>query len=504
MPTAGSKSQPMMPLANTSQSLTTASTLPPTHPRRSQSQSNRGCRRTTLLKTTSQILPQDQERNATRVGLARADSAPAVRVNSSRKRAQSLASTRGRSQVPRASEVHHAEVATRRVFPELETAIGSGDFSPLALAITPNTTRQRSSQPSQPASSPIRPEIQRGRTQRRATPLPQPTQIPETPPSRRPASSSRGRPITPRSPSKARSRSRRTILGELPITQTANKSVRRDESVRVLKGGFVIKTPLAEQYKFPKSSSQPGPVWRSGDGFSEDEADTDFLFYATGTRKRRRSRTLSRMGKLAIGAEETESPSIRPSNKRSRGIGIYENIELLRGDQKEPWPNKTDFEDCILSTRPKKAPQQDHDDIIIPATFRSQRGQSEVSGSTIKYIPGHKKGLLDFANFRKSEVVKSTFPQDNLLSQIRIGRDESDSGDGDDAEEMPDEDDCEPSVDEDSQVDSDCKGGAAPYCSTGASTPSGAYWDADGNHVFPGDESYEEEEMDKMDEEYNA
>ncbi|KAK8868891.1 hypothetical protein PGQ11_007469 [Apiospora arundinis] len=381
---------------------------------------------------------------------------------------------------------------------ELETAIGSGSSSPVDLEVTSTAAQQRFSQPLQQALSPVRSDIQRGRTQRRVTPLPQIDHVPETPPSQRPASRNSGRPITPRSPSRARSRSQRTILGELPIANTANQGVRRVDSVRVLKGGFVIKTPSTEQYKYPTPSSQPEPVWRAGDGFSEDEAAPDFLFYITGTRKRRRPLTLPGMGQLPTGMDETENPSIRPSNKRSRGIGVYENIDLLRGGQKEPWPTKTDFEDCTFPTRSKRGlrtHQDDYADVIIPATFRPQREQSVASGSSIKYIPRHKKGPLDFANFRDLETVKSTYPQDDLPSRIQIRRYDSDSEEGEEeGDEMydEDEDDSEPVVDADSQVDDSCEGYTTSDNSAREPSPSEAYWDEDGNHVFPGDKTYSE------------
>ncbi|KAK7927581.1 hypothetical protein PG985_004579 [Apiospora marii] len=318
-----------------------------------------------------------------------------------------------------------------------------------------------------------------------------------------------------RGPKRSRGRSQRSIVRVLfskgifltvpePLDYTMQKitlKVVTTESVRVLKGGFVIKTPSTEHYKYPSARSQPEPVWRAGDGFSDDEAATDFLFYATGTRKRKRSSTLPRMGKLHTGVDETESRSIRPSNKRSRGIGIYENLELLRGEQKEAWPTKSDFEDCTLRTRrARELTILDHDDAdtIIPATFRPQRERSIDSRSTVKFVPRSNKGALDFANFRHSVVVKSTFPEDNLLSQIRISRDHSVSGE--DEEDAFYEEDEEPIPEDGSQVDGDREDYATSYVSTRASSPSGAYWDEHGNHVFPEDEVYDEygDDMDEQ------
>ncbi|KAK8080128.1 hypothetical protein PG997_007946 [Apiospora hydei] len=473
------------------------------------SQANRGRRRTRLHRATTQIYSQHQEDDATRAGLDRADTATSVRANSSKRRARSLTS-RGGSQRSRTPGTLHEEHAPRNIFPELETGIDSDRSSPVDLRVIPNTGRQRSSQPPQPVQALVHPDTPGGRI-RRDTPLSQATQIPETPRSERPVSRGRGRPITPRSQSRARSRSRRTILGELPITNTANQKAHRTEFVRVLKGGFIIKTPSTEQYKYPKASSQPEHIWRAGDGFSKEEAATDFLFYATGKHKRKRSSTLPRMGKLATGTDEAESPSVRQSNKRSRGIGIYENLELLRGEQKEAWPTKADFEDCTLPTRPKRdlrTTQHDQAEITIPATSRPQRERSADSRSTIKYVPRSKKGALDFANFRDLEIVKPTFLEDNLLSQIRIPRYDSESGEDEEEEEDEDEDD-ERRTEEGSHADSDCEEYVTPYASTGASSPSGAYWDKRGNHIFPADEVYEEydefeEDEDDMREEENA
>ncbi|KAK8090580.1 hypothetical protein PG994_000085 [Apiospora phragmitis] len=386
--------------------------LPHTQPQ-PLAQANRGRRRTRFHKSTSHTWSQSQGSDAPVAGLDRAESAPAVRANS----------------------------------------------EPLGYnmqIILP----QRSSEPPQTVRSPIRPEIQRGRPQRRETPFSQVTIIPETPPSQRPGTRSRGRPITPRSKSRVRSRSRRTILGELSTTSnTANQQVLKTESVRVIKGGFIIKTPSTEQYKYPKATSQPEPVWSAGDGFSQDEAAPDFLFYATGKRKRKRSSTLPRMSKLATETDETGSPSLRPSNKRSRGIGIYENLELLRGGQKEAWPTKADFENCTLSTRSKRdleAPKHDHTEISIPATLVPQRGRSIDSRS---------------------------------------------SGEENEEEEMFYEEEDESRIEEGSQVDGDYEEYSAPYASTRASSLSGAYWDEHGNHVFPEDEGYDEYEDGVMEEE---
>ncbi|KAK7956616.1 uncharacterized protein PG986_005838 [Apiospora aurea] len=433
-------------------------------------QANRGRRRTRLHRATTQIYSQHQEDNATRAGLDRADTAPSVRANSSMRRARSLTTSRGGSQ--------RSSVATFYT-----TAATSAVSVPSRYPEWTHTAKRHTTFAS--------------------------NADPRDPRSQRPVSRGRGRPITPRSQSRARSRSRRTILGELPTTNTANQKAHRTESVRVLKGGFIIKTPSTEQYKYPKASSQPEPLWRAGDGFSKEEAATDFLFYATGKHKRKRSSTLPRMGKLATGTDETESPSVRQSSKRSRGIGIYENLELLRGEQKEAWPTKADFEDCTLPTRPKRdlrTTQHDQAEITIPATFRPQRERSADSRSTMKYVPRPKKGALDFANFRDLEIVKSTFPEDNLLSQIRIPRYDSESGD--DGGEEEDEDD-ERRTEEGSQADSDCEEYATPYASTRTSSPSGAYWDKRGNHIFPADEVYEEydefeEDEDDMRDDENA
>ncbi|KAK8128062.1 hypothetical protein PG984_009170 [Apiospora sp. TS-2023a] len=202
------------------------------------------------------------------------------------------------------------------------------------------------------------------------------------------------------------------------------------------------------------------------------------------------------MGKLSTGVDEPDSRSTRPSNKRSRGIGIYENLELLRGEQKEAWPTKADFEDCTLPTRRNRELsilEDDNADITIPATFRAQRERSTDSRSTVKYVPRSSKGALDFANFRNFGIVKSTFPEDNLLSKIRIPRNCSASGEEDeDEEEIFHEEDEEPAAEDDSQVDEDCEEYGAPYASTRASSPSGAYWDEHGNHIFPEDEGYDE------------
>lgn len=361
--------------------------------------------------------------------------------------------------------------------------------------VIPCTPPKQSGQPSQLGRSSSQAKIQPVLIQRGATPLSQTTYIPETPPSQRPASRGRGRLITPRSKSRARSRSRGTILGELQTTNVTNHQVFTTESVRVLKGGFVIKTPSIEHYKYPKARSQPEPRWRAGDGFSEDEAATDFLFYATGTRKRKRSSTLPRMGKLSTGTDETESPGIRPSNKRSRGIGIYENLKLLRGEQKEAWPTKADFEDCTLPTthaRELAIFKLGDADTIIPATFRPPRERSTDSRSTVKYVPRSSKGALDFANFWNLGVAKSTLPEYNLLSQIRISRDSSVSGEEDEEVFYVDDGDDEPIAEDGSQVDGVREEYGTSYASTRASSPSGAYWDEHGNHVFPEDEVYDE------------
>lgn len=359
--------------------------------------------------------------------------------------------------------------------------------------VIPCTTQKQSGQQLQLGWSRPQTKSQHGRTQQRETPFSQITNIPETPPSQRSISRGRGRPITPRSNSRARSQSRRLILGELPTTDAANHQVFTTESVRVLKGGFVITTPSTEYYKYPKARSQPESTWRAGDGFSEEEAATDFLFYATGKRKRKRSSTLPRMGKLFTGVEETESRSIRPSNKRSRGIGMYENLELLRGEQREAWPTRADFEDCTLPPRrERELTILDHNDAdtIIPATSRPQRERSTDSRSTVKYVSRLEKGALDFANFPNSGVMKSTFLEDNLLSQIRIPRTSSVSAEEEDNTFYEDDDKSTP--EDGSQVDGDCENHGTSYASTRASSPSGAYWDEHGNHVFPEDEVYDE------------
>ncbi|OTA94299.1 hypothetical protein M434DRAFT_384038 [Hypoxylon sp. CO27-5] len=163
------------------------------------------------------------------------------------------------------------------------------------------------------------------------------------------------------------------IIPPLPLSGNVDHDDGNGNIAYERRGSFRLKkSKTVDEFRFPKSPSQPEPIWRAGDGFSSDEAKPDFMFLVTSTHKQRRPGPLPGMGKLQLEVEN-------PSKEDLHGLGISQpkvqrlsqyKIKRRRGAVKDVWPNRENFSE-ELDVR-KRNPTVPEDGIIIPSTVPPQ------------------------------------------------------------------------------------------------------------------------------------
>lgn len=334
--------------------------------------------------------------------------------------------------------------------PKLETASQSGSPSSLHDAPRVNTGRRDSTQVDSRSRTPSRgrtryrfstlrgPSEKRHRcfSSRAVTRERSPTKELPTPALHRPLFQNLQRHTSPAEERRRKSQNRnrtsleRTtgssespILGESYVAGVQDEDY-QDERGYIPKGAFLVrKEPNSDQYRFPKASGKPQSPWLPGDGFSDAEAKTDFLFFVTGKRKRRVSPSLPGMGKLTTGTDGPKSSDIRAHGKRARKNGAYQQkSELLRGGKKNVWPTRHDFIDSTLPRRDEEVLDDcSVDELFVPNTLLSPPRYEPQS--TLKSSHWKSKGPLDFRNFETEEATRSSLLSD--LRRVRAWREES-------------------------------------------------------------------------------
>ncbi|KAI0185785.1 hypothetical protein EV127DRAFT_484811 [Xylaria flabelliformis] len=180
-----------------------------------------------------------------------------------------------------------------------------------------------------------------------------------------------------------------------PSPSNANGPI-PDVSSYITKGVFRLYNHRGiEQFRFPKSRSQPEPSWRAGDGFSDDEATPDFAFLMTGKHKRKRSRSLSAFGQLSIQAEDdvaaTSNQSCLKKSHRSRG-------KVPSTTVREVWPTRENFAESTINRKPRNITAESHG---LTSPLNSER--TTVSKSDMKQIVPLKRMASGFENLGKGK-----------------------------------------------------------------------------------------------------
>lgn len=168
----------------------------------------------------------------------------------------------------------------------------------------------------------------------------------------------------------------------------------------IVKGRFLVSAPI-NSYRFPVKR-ETGPLWQSGDGFSDDEAVPDFLFYATGHKKRAKQTSLPGFGTLPLlPISDEDSTGIRNSQKRQKveQAGYVQLATKLCEGAKDPWPTFENFVESKLPARTKKLPIQTR----FPAgthrlnePYESLRGTAQKPKEIAHVVPSGRKVPLQF------------------------------------------------------------------------------------------------------------
>ncbi|RYP80416.1 hypothetical protein DL770_006221 [Monosporascus sp. CRB-9-2] len=213
-----------------------------------------------------------------------------------------------------------------------------------------------------------------------------------------------------------------------------------EESPFVTVGTFLLKKDHnRDKFSSPRSSSQPEPIWRIGDGFSEDEKRLEPGFLIPGKHKKRRNRSLSRLGQL-----ETESGA----GKDTRTTGLkFETVpeqqsKRRRGPPKDVWPTMENFaDDTILRAADRTIPDSQsfipETQTYLPRTHH-YGGKGDEKPDSFLCLGPRNRSPLEFEDFRgvQNTPPKLRFPLATQSTSSFQQGSEFGSGGSDDPEEF--------------------------------------------------------------------
>ncbi|KAI1807222.1 hypothetical protein F4811DRAFT_41636 [Daldinia bambusicola] len=190
----------------------------------------------------------------------------------------------------------------------------------------------------------------------------------------------------------------RVTLPELPLLEQDEYIDSSGEVAYERKGVFWLKKDKERNaFRFPKPLSQPEPVWRPGDGFSEEEVKPSFFFFMTGVSKQKRIEANPGLGKLQLETETAsrdEGCESRISCSNARHLVLAQNgTRILNSTTKDVWPTRENFAE-ELGPRHQRliTPGQG---VVIPST----RTPPNKDMSLHKPLPMRKRKHSDFENF---------------------------------------------------------------------------------------------------------
>ncbi|KAI1420937.1 hypothetical protein F5Y12DRAFT_790776 [Xylaria sp. FL1777] len=154
------------------------------------------------------------------------------------------------------------------------------------------------------------------------------------------------------------------------------------------------------EFRFPKSRSQPESIWKTGDGFSDDEARPQFVFPMTRKRKRRRSRSLSAFGQLSLYTEAAlEHNPEEPTSTRSHLKESYRLWGRVGEMMKDLWPTRENFMEPSVAKKPRNIVTENYSTIESAPPFNPIF--SSMSTPKVKQTVQRKRQASDFENFGK-------------------------------------------------------------------------------------------------------
>lgn len=210
------------------------------------------------------------------------------------------------------------------------------------------------------------------------------------------------------------------------------------------KGAFRLKRDTGiHEFRFPKSTSQPEPLWRAGDAFSGDEGRPDFVFSMNGKHKQKRPRSLPGIGKLQLekaSEKATQEGTSGTQNHRSKVQHLTQcDMKHRRGAAKDVWPTVNNFSE-ELGVR-KRNPIVPDTEKIIPSTVLPKPTLSPRVKESYSYVPpsSQKRKHSHFENFGKrfQRSISRSVEEDLVCRGAQIHTAQLELGDG--TEEYEDE-----------------------------------------------------------------
>ncbi|KAF3022002.1 hypothetical protein E8E14_011534 [Neopestalotiopsis sp. 37M] len=284
-----------------------------------------------------------------------------------------------------------------------------------------------------------------------------------------------------------------------PHAHTSTKARDRPrKACRAVKGGFLVTIPKqVEKFLSPVLKGEPDPIWRAGDGFSDEEAAPGFLFYVTGQKKHTKPTLTTGFGTLPlVPVMNTHPVSIRHSPKRRKvdQSSIIRRAALLRGRAKEPWPTYDNFMESNLPVAGQQILTQDHPGIDLHLVDQTQPPPGRATPKpqlTHHLLARYGRSPLNFQqhgntispdgpSICKPEILPWSHPNHSSFPRGN-GRDMSISSNEDFQSSIVSE--TEPSVsasDEDSQSDK-------TDASANSDQTIESFWAPDGSHYYPED-----------------
>ncbi|RYP49117.1 hypothetical protein DL768_005114 [Monosporascus sp. mg162] len=203
----------------------------------------------------------------------------------------------------------------------------------------------------------------------------------------------------------------RPVFDKLPLSEECVPNTEDEESPFVTIGAFLLKKDRnRDKFSAPKASSQPEPIWRIGDGFSEDEKRLEPGFLIPGKHKRRRARSLSRLGRL-----ETESGAGKDTQANGLKFGTVpeQQFKRRRGPPKDIWPTTENFaDDTTVRVADRTIPDSQS---CIPDTQRylprthHYWDEGDEKPDSFSYVGPRNRSPLEFTGFRGVQNPPPTF-----------------------------------------------------------------------------------------------
>ncbi|RYP66343.1 hypothetical protein DL771_007849 [Monosporascus sp. 5C6A] len=194
----------------------------------------------------------------------------------------------------------------------------------------------------------------------------------------------------------------RPVFDKLPLSEECVPKTEGQESPFVTVGAFLLKKDRnRDKFSSPQASSQPEPMWRIGDGFSEDEKRLEPGFPIPGKHKKRRSRSLRRLGRL-----ETESGAGKDTQDTGLKFGTVpeQQFKRRRAPPKDIWPTMENFAgDTTVRVADRTIPDSQS---FIPETQRylprthHYGDEGDEKPDSFSYVGPRNRIPLEFENFQ--------------------------------------------------------------------------------------------------------